>query len=133
MLIRNNQSALKTCHTGISGPYPQKGGRTFLSLLKGKKCQSFQPVGEGEVWTFTERFLVRIIKRQERQPSVEEFRGWFFSGVTNPLTRIRASHSELADSTIKIWGRRLKRSISDEEAEEIIRSYKGFLSLLKEG
>lgn len=38
----------------------------------------------------------------------------------------------LIAKTQEVWGRRLKREVSPEEAREIIRSFRNFLSLLRE-
>jgi len=50
--------------------------------------------------------------------------GAYFSFPDPPAT--------LVEETKKVWGKRLKRMISDSEAIEIIRSFSDFFVLLKE-
>ena len=76
------------------------------------------------VWDDALRLKIRIL--------YEKFKLWFYPDGWNRLFGISSRPSDLIKSTKAIWGRKLRRDISDDEARGIIRSFSNFLSLMRE-
>jgi len=70
--------------------------------------------------------------RLKLQPLFERFKRWWQSDGWNRLFGISSRPLDLITSTKAIWGRKLRRDISDDEARGIIRSFSSFLSLMRE-
>jgi len=70
--------------------------------------------------------------RLKLQPLFERFKRWWQSDGWNRLFGISSRPLDLIKYTKEIWGRKLRRDISDEEATGIVRAFRGFLSLVSE-
>jgi hypothetical protein len=86
----------------------------------------------GQFWIEFELIKIDGALRLKLQPLFEKFKRWWDRDGWNRLFGIRIHPSDLVTSTKAVWGKRLKRAVSNEEAIEIIRSFSSFLSLMRE-
>ena len=84
----------------------------------------------GQFWTppvvWDDAFRLKL------QPLIERFKRWFYPDGWNRLFGISSRPLDLTEYTKTIWSKRLNRAISNEEAMEIIRPFRSFLSLMRE-
>lgn len=88
-------------------------------------------LGSEEWWIATKLVMTDALRLKIRI-IYKKFKLWFYPDGWNRLFGIHTHPSDLVTSTKEIWGRKLRRDISDEEATGIIRSFSNFFSLLKE-